>query len=385
MWFKRLLQRSLSALGRPRVREAEMLDASALRATTDNNTKSFLIKDLLEEIDRYNVMPQGMNLQQKADHLLVVCKLAALYCTSKPPQNKPDKPGGGKTFRRWEAVDVLLGQIRAEVQSLGLRMLYTPNNFREIGQAIGRDIKRSYWLELIDPLHAAGQDLAARYAEWLTNAQAIEIRTSFWDYLGRPQDLAHGADYIVKYYPEIGDDGRGQLHFSNGRLYDEDDDIWSTTHLETHWARDGWGIFVVSPDGRIYGGSHVVGEHHHSSFLAGGMVSAAGEMVVDPTGVVRFITAKSGHYMPTVDNMRQFVLQFIDIPADALIQPNLRQPVVHRVGDFRVSTQAQPAPSLSREEVELWLRQRCRPATFPDLADVASVPGWRPAPAPRGP
>jgi hypothetical protein len=43
----------------------------------------------------------------------------------------------------------------------------------------------------------------------------------------------------------------------------------------------GWGIFVCDPTGNLYLGTHKVGRFHHSSFLEGTAVIAAGEMVVE--------------------------------------------------------------------------------------------------------
>ena len=89
-----------------------MLDISELESTTsdDKVTKSIFINALLEEVRKYNSISSPTNPQPKAGQLLIICQLAAEYCTSKPPRFKNDKPGGGKTFRRWEAIDNLLGQ-----------------------------------------------------------------------------------------------------------------------------------------------------------------------------------------------------------------------------------------------------------------------------------
>ncbi|SEP51466.1 hypothetical protein SAMN02990966_08002 [Rhodospirillales bacterium URHD0017] len=355
-----------------------MLDIFELGATTsdDKVTKSFFINALLDEVRTYNSISSPLNPQPKADQLLVICQLAAEYCTSKPPRFKNDKPGGGKTFRRWEAIDNLLGQVAKEVQTLGLRMLHSPRKF----SSIGVNESRSYWLELVDPFHEVGFELARHFADWIKDQDAINNRTSFWDYLKRPPTVLMPEQYKVKYYPELYGE-KGRLFFDGFKLVDDDSIIWSTADKRTEFSGEGWGIFVVSPDGRLFGGSHVVGEHHHSSFLGGGMVSAAGEFVVDTTGVLRFITAKSGHYTPTVDNMRRFVGKFLQVSDDTLIQPNLRKPLVYRVGDFRSNGEA--ATGLCREEIAAWLRERCGIAKWNDLIAVPSNPNWKPTPAPR--
>jgi hypothetical protein len=65
----------------------------------------------------------------------------------------------------------------------------------------------------------------------------------------------------------------------------------------------GAGIFVMDQKGRIYiGGREDEKTFKHSSFLAGGMVLAAGTMRFETGQLVR-LTGRSGHYRPTVQQM----------------------------------------------------------------------------------
>jgi hypothetical protein len=79
-----------------------------------------------------------------------------------------------------------------------------------------------------------------------------------------------------------------------------------------------------------------VGVFHHSTFLSGSAVMAAGELVVQQ-GLVKCITAKSGHYTPSVDNMRTFVRNFPEIPGQAVIIPDFASNPLpaFRVSEFR--------------------------------------------------
>ena len=134
---------------------------------------------------------------------------------------------------------------------------------------------------------------------------AIADKESFWDYIGTNQNPVPTA-IAIKYYPELvgqaakyGID-RGLLHFDGGRLKDADDDVWDTRDTVTHFSGKGWAIFVVSPEGYLYGGTHKAAKHHHSSFLAAVWYSQQAKWhVID--GIPRFITAKSGHYAPNQD------------------------------------------------------------------------------------
>jgi hypothetical protein len=77
-----------------------------------------------------------------------------------------------------------------------------------------------------------------------------------------------------------------------------------TAGMSSKFAGPGYGIFVLSPRGRLYVGQHKIGVIHHSSFLAGKDVAGAGEIkIVD--GRVEGITNKSGHYQPHYDHLRQ--------------------------------------------------------------------------------
>ena len=69
---------------------------------------------------------------------------------------------------------------------------------------------------------------------------------------------------------------------------------------------EGKAIFVMDETGRFFASKRQArGEFHHSSFLAGEPVAAAGEITVDQ-GVVKAVTLKSGHYKPREFFMDQF-------------------------------------------------------------------------------
>jgi len=63
-------------------------------------------------------------------------------------------------------------------------------------------------------------------------------------------------------------------------------------------------IWVQGPSGRFYSSNESeVGKFHHSSFLAGREVKAAGDWKVD-TGKLKTISAASGHYRPPLEALR---------------------------------------------------------------------------------
>jgi hypothetical protein len=342
-----------------------MIDTKLLIEAGAETSRNQYISGLLEETQAYNLLPAAP-VQPKADSLLRLCQVAGWYCTSKPPQEfKIGKPGGGKNQLRWIAITNLLEQVGTEVAALSLRMLSGPSDFKTI-----KDGQSSYWLELCDPQHRPGHDLAGRYAAWLVDPAQKTPATppgkekeqkgkySFWKYIGTNDSPDLPKDFVVKYYPELagktGEFGadKGMLHFDGGRIKDVTGNIWSTEHLSTHFSGQGWGIFVVCPQGRMYGGSHEAGKHHHSSFLAGGMVKAAGEIACDKAGIPRIITSKSGHYRPTWENLREFVTMFPEIPGDCLILPKANS-TFYRVADFRLKGLG--AEAVKKAAVEAWM------------------------------
>ena len=75
-------------------------------------------------------------------------------------------------------------------------------------------------------------------------------------------------------------------------------------------------IYVMDQCGRIFMTyHHEVGLFHHSSFLSGAPISAAGEMLV-VDGRLLEIDAASGHYRPPPDATRQVIHRLQSMGAD---------------------------------------------------------------------
>lgn len=284
---------------------------------------------------QYNNLPSSASSKDRIDLLHLIARLAGDYLTSKPPQKSY------KNVLRWEGLKDLLEQIGSEAAKTGVRMLTGPTDYKSIG---GHN--RSYWLELLDPRHRAGYLLSPKFANWIVNPDAIRTKQSFWEYLGE-LGPSHGRGELSKdvaYLNETGGPARYQVVFDSGKSLVEKlgGQPYHTEQHRTDFSGDGWAIFVVSPTGEIYSASHIVGKLHHSSFLGGRPVMAAGELVV-VDGEIRIVTAKSGHYIPSWEDLHRFVQQFTEIPGGALIRPNFKdeadfgQPVYYKVRDFRMS------------------------------------------------
>jgi hypothetical protein len=97
----------------------------------------------------------------------------------------------------------------------------------------------------------------------------------------------------VKYLTE-GERNAYKLHFRDGLIYDANGKLFDTN--KSPLRRNA--IFVLDKEGNFYATTdHAPGKFHHSSFLAGGEVAAAGEFQVKD-GVLTFMSDRTGHYAP---------------------------------------------------------------------------------------
>ena len=100
-----------------------------------------------------------------------------------------------------------------------------------------------------------------------------------------------------------------QLVYANGPLKGTPFD---TLDPGDNWAGTGKAIFVMSPEGNIYASkSYPVAEFHHSSFLAGEKVAAAGTIDV-AQGKILEITNDTGHYQTSQENNKQLLKELKD-------------------------------------------------------------------------
>lgn len=326
--------------------KGQRLSTDRLLAAGCNNSKNPILKSLWDAVKDYNGYwqhPTKMNLQQVyhsvgvLDFIYCTC---ATYMTEKSWKQFNSTNGPAKRQARYEAFTSLLREVANEVESLGGKMLTGPYDFR---------VKSAnYWLERIDPHNRAGYEIFEKYNTWvkshspdtfwvwLTANGGEEIRLKTWvaGYANPSR-----AEWGLAYYIE---NGTFSNCYTDARL--------TTQTWRTEFSGQGWGIFVYSmpmpaPEGTIgrflFSYNHRAGWSHHSSFLGGKPVTAAGEWIVRD-GRVRVITAKSGHYKPTWQNLHTFVTLLPEIPGDAIIRPNMLDYrdndgtiKYYRVSDFR--------------------------------------------------
>jgi len=293
-------------------------------------SKNRTLSTVYQLCQQYNGLPSSSDNKARIDLIHLIARVAGDYLTSKPPQDSY------KNGLRWDGLTDILEQLGAESKAAGVRMISGPTDYRKIDGS-----ERSYWLELLDPAHRPGYVLSPKYSRWLTDLSAIQTKKSFWAYIGT-NAAGSDASTDVTYLNETEGPKRYEVEFDGSGLLVESigNQPYTTKLHRTEFSGNGWAIFVVSPTGKLYSASHILGKLHHSSFLGGRPVMAAGE-VVSEDGVIKVLTAKSGHYRPSANDLLRLVQQFPMIPSDAVIRPDMQDEhdggyvTFYKVGDFR--------------------------------------------------
>lgn len=331
-----------------------MIDLSPLVQTGMDKSKNPSLILIWTMLTTYNsiatslppIVPEDVKVNILEPQLTQALRFVTIWITDKPPK------GTVKNTARWDALKQVAEAIGAEAQQVGLRFLTTPANMKNIGTpARGGTKSRSYWLEYLDPHHRPGYILSGEYERWLV----ANTGQSFWDFVGAPA----AGDQKVKYYGGTPKALKRQVVFNQvtrrvESMHPLRPGLFSTRNLSTVFSGTGWGIFVVDLQKNLYIHKHVEGKYHHSTFLSGAPVLAAGEIAVED-GMVHVITAKSGHYMPTVADMQRFVQMFPNISGGAVIRPDFgdtrggRPVKCHLVQSFR--RDGANAPTLDRATV----------------------------------
>jgi hypothetical protein len=111
-------------------------------------------------------------------------------------------------------------------------------------------------------------------------------------------------------------------------------------------------IYVMSPDGKVYASSPYDRSVHHSSFLKGAPVAAAGEMMTSG-GKISFVNNSSGHYRPDSKALMQMVE---DARSKNSLAPNALVEFAG-IGTVKASDLLQYAtPAMTKAQIDLVVR-----------------------------
>ncbi|GER34359.1 calmodulin binding protein [Striga asiatica] len=156
----------------------------------------------------------------------------------------------------------------------------------------------------IDPRHRYGHNLHLYYDVWFNS----ESSQPFFYWL----DVGDGKEVNLERCPRtnlqrqcikyLGPKERESFEVvvENGKLVYKESGMLVETIEGSKW------IFVLSTTRTLYVGQKKKGLFQHSSFLAGGAITAAGRLVAH-AGVLEAIWPYSGHYLPTEENFKEFI------------------------------------------------------------------------------
>jgi hypothetical protein len=181
----------------------------------------------------------------------------------------------------------------------------------------GRVLHESYWTEAIDPLHRNWEHPTNSpiFSEWLKLRHEDKTTTlSFYRWFETLTDqdlmrLTKNQPLLATAYQD--DIGREEFRVYVGgashklRKLTSPDTLadFSTAPYHTNFAGNGWCIFVISPEGKLYANNHDDSKGwFHAAFLGGKPVMAAGELFAK-NGVLYAMTPKSGHYKPRAEDL----------------------------------------------------------------------------------
>ncbi|KAL9422379.1 hypothetical protein AB3S75_034616 [Citrus x aurantiifolia] len=164
-----------------------------------------------------------------------------------------------------------------------------------------------HWIEAIDPRHRYGHNLNLYYEEWCKR----DTEQPFFYWL----DIGDGKEVDLKDCPRLRlqqecikylrpqERERYQYIIVEGILVNKQ----TGTLLSTNHGSEGskW-IFVMSASKKLYAGEKRKGSFHHSSFLTGGATLAAGRLMAED-GKRMSVSAYSGHYRPSNENLDSFL------------------------------------------------------------------------------
>lgn len=180
----------------------------------------------------------------------------------------------------------------------------------KVGKGLSKDEKAQklalqHWLEAIDPRHRYGHNLHFYYDVWSASKSTQPF--FYWLDIGDGKELnlkkCQRTDLLRQCITYLGPNEREafEVIVDSGKL------VYKQSGILVNTIEGSKCIFVLSTSRSLYVGQKKKGVFQHSSFLSGGATTAAGRLVASQ-GVLEAIWPYSGHYLPTEDNFREFII-----------------------------------------------------------------------------
>ncbi|KAE8905501.1 hypothetical protein PF007_g12456 [Phytophthora fragariae] len=209
------------------------------------------------------------------------------------------------------------GQLRARMGQLtrGMKRCRRPSADGESQLLCGASmLHKDFWLEALDAQHRYGFNLRAFHKVWKhemadASHSSREEDASFFHWLdhgnGSRLELPECSQQELRStrveYCTTEQRKQYELKF----VYGEEGDSrvqYAASGCVVHTDERSKWIFVVDLAGRMYLGRKRKGRFHHSSFVSGAPIFAAGKIIIK-NGVILAIEPHSGHFKPRLENL----------------------------------------------------------------------------------
>ena len=162
------------------------------------------------------------------------------------------------------------------------------------------DMRESYWFELRDPLHRAGQEMKIHLERWMVSD--IPNIFIFLETVENDPLLNKYAplDKTYKYYTTHEERQSHLLNFTQGIAFLEGTPFDSVKSYVKPNKKNS-AIYVVGLDEEFYVNQDSDSQIHHSSEFSGSTILGAGEMIA-MDGKILKISNQSGHYRPKIED-----------------------------------------------------------------------------------
>jgi hypothetical protein len=185
-------------------------------------------------------------------------------------------------------------------------------------------------LEALDPEHRDYDQLLALFEKWLQEKDQVNL-DAFWTWVDQYEQLSGIRLKRTRYIKEEDERRKYKLGFTGAQPYYSERTAWYQERGDEKQREEDkklqHGIYVMTPAGDFFarrelGPGNRTASFHHSSFLAGLPVGAAGKMKMVSSGLN--IDLDSGHYQPKTRHMLNAVLGLKKkgVPLDSVkVQP----------------------------------------------------------------
>ncbi|CEG38187.1 uncharacterized protein PHALS_08274 [Plasmopara halstedii] len=211
---------------------------------------------------------------------------------------------------RWRHLRVCMGQLTRGLKRSRQR------NIQEKGERLmccASILHKDFWLEALDNQHRYGFHLRAFHKAWkheMAARTSDSKDTSFFYWLdhgnGRnvnlPECTQHGLRTTRVEYCNAEQRKNYLLNF----FVNEEDHVvrvrYAVSGCVVHTDKRSKWIFVIDLSGSMYLGRKRKGHFHHSSFVSGAPIFAAGKITIE-NGIIIAVEPHSGHFKPRLENL----------------------------------------------------------------------------------